>query len=62
MLGWIYNEFWGHYLVTGDKEFLRDRIVPALKEIALFYLDYLSDTDEDGKVIFYRVIHLKTRQ
>jgi len=53
MLGWIYNEFWGHYLVTGDKEFLRDRIVPALKEIALFYLDYLSDTDEDGKVIFY---------
>lgn len=21
MLGWIYNEFWGHYLVTGDKKF-----------------------------------------
>lgn len=53
MLGWIYNDFWGHYLVTGDKEFLRDRIIPGLKEIALFYLDYLSDTDEDGKVIFY---------
>jgi hypothetical protein len=53
MLGWIYNEFWGHYLVTGDKEFLRDRIVPGLKEIALFYQDYLSDTDENGKVIFY---------
>ena len=28
-LGWIYNEFWGHYLVTGDKEFLRERIVPG---------------------------------
>lgn len=53
MLGWIYNEFWGHYLVTGDKEFLRNRIVPGLKEIALFYMDYLSDTDENGKVIFY---------
>jgi alpha-L-fucosidase 2 len=53
MLGWIYNEFWGHYLVSGDKEFLRDRVVPGLKEIALFYMDFLSDTDENGRVIFY---------
>lgn len=53
MLGWIYNEFWGHYLVTGDKKFLRERVVPGLKEIAQFYLDFLSDTDEEGKVIFY---------
>lgn len=52
-LGWIYNEFWGHYLVSGDKEFLRGRVVPGLKEIALFYEDYLSDEDENGKVIFY---------
>lgn len=52
-LGWIYNEFWGHYLVTGDREFLRDRVVPGLKEIALFYQDYLSDEDENGKVLFY---------
>ena len=52
-LGWTYNEFWGHYLVSGDKEFLRDRVVPGLKEIALFYEDYLSDEDENGKVIFY---------
>lgn len=52
-LGWIYNEFWGHYLVTGDKEFLRERIVPGLKEIALFYEDYLTDVDENGKVMFY---------
>jgi hypothetical protein len=52
-LGWIYNEFWGHYLVTGDKRFLKERIVPGLKEIALFYEDYLSDRDENGNVIFY---------
>ncbi len=52
-LGWIYNEFWGHYLVSGDKEFLRERVVPGLKEIALFYQDYLSDEDENGKVMFY---------
>lgn len=52
-LGWIYNEFWGYYLCTDDKEFLRTRIVPALKEIALFFEDYACDRDERGKVIFY---------
>lgn len=52
-LGWIYNEFWGHYLVTGDMDFLRDRIIPALKEIALFFEDYACDMDESGQSIFY---------
>ena len=52
-LGWIYNEFWGYYLISGDKEFLRERIVPALKEIALFFEDYACDRDENGQSIFY---------
>lgn len=52
-LGWIFNEFWGYYLCTGDKDFLRNRIVPGLKEIALFFEDYACDRDKDGKVIFY---------
>ena len=52
-LGWIYNEFWNDYLVTGDRTFLRDRIVPALKEIALFFEDYACDRGPDGRVIFY---------
>lgn len=52
-LGWIYNEFWGYWLVTGDKEFLRNRVVPALKEIALFFEDYACDRGPDGRVIFY---------
>lgn len=51
-LGWIYNEFWGYYLVTGDKSFLEKRIIPALKEIALFFEDYACLKDEDGKSIF----------
>ena len=33
-LGLIYNEFWGYYLVTGDRTFLSERVVPVLKEIA----------------------------
>ncbi len=52
-LGWIYNELWGYYLCTGDLDFLRERLVPALKEMALFYEDYACDRDENGKVIFY---------
>ena len=52
-LGWIYNEFWGYWLCTGDRDFLRERVVPALKEIALFFEDYACDRDENGKVIFY---------
>ena len=52
-LGWVYNELWGYYLVTGDKEFLRTRLIPAYKEMALFYEDYACDRGPDGKVIFY---------
>ena len=52
-LGWIYNELWNYWLVTGDKEFLRTRLVPALKEIALFFEDYACDRGPDGRVIFY---------
>ena len=51
-LGWIYNEFWGYYLCTGDLDFLRERVVPALAEIALFFEDYAVERDERGKVIF----------
>lgn len=50
--GWSYNPFWDHYLVTGDKEFLRNRIMPGLKELALFYEDYLTETDKNGNYIF----------
>jgi len=35
-----------------DLEFLRKRVVPALKELALFYEDFLTVTDKDGKYIF----------
>jgi len=50
--GWCCRPFWDHYLVTGDLEFLHKRVVPALKELALFYEDFLTVTDNDGKYIF----------
>lgn len=50
--GWCVRPFWDHYLVTGDLEFLRNRVVPAYKDLALFYEDFLTLTDEKGNYIF----------
>lgn len=50
--GWAYSPIWDYYLTSGDRDFLRDHIVPGLKEIALFYEDYLTLTDERGNYIF----------
>lgn len=50
--GWCVRPFWDHYLVTGDLEFLRNRVVPAYKDLALFYEDFLTVTDKNGNYIF----------
>lgn len=43
--GWLMQHYWKHWLYTRDREFLRDRCYPLLREVALFYCDYLI---EDG--------------
>ena len=45
--------FWDHYLVTGDLEFLRSRVVPAYKDLAAFYEDYLTAIDKNGNYMFF---------
>jgi alpha-L-fucosidase 2 len=50
--GWCCRPFWDYYLTTGDTEFLCKRVVPALKELALFYEEFLTVTDKDGNYIF----------
>jgi hypothetical protein len=49
---WCVRPFWDHYLVTGDLDFLRKRVVPAYKDLALFYEDFLTVTDKDGNYVF----------
>jgi hypothetical protein len=51
--GWVYSPIWDYYLVTGDRQFLREHILPQLKEIALFYEDYLKESDAQGHYIFF---------
>lgn len=50
--GWVVRPFWDHYQVTGDLDFLRNRIVPIYKDLALFYEDFLTVTDKNGNYIF----------
>ncbi|HXS93945.1 MAG TPA: glycoside hydrolase N-terminal domain-containing protein [Candidatus Limnocylindrales bacterium] len=50
--GWCVRPFWDHYLVTGDLDFLRNRVIPAYKDLALFYEDFLTVTDKNGNYIF----------
>ena len=53
-MGWMSHFFYDYYLYTGDKEFLKKRAVPLLKETALFYEDLLAGTeDENGKYRFF---------
>ncbi|MFB6634410.1 RICIN domain-containing protein [Streptomyces sp. NPDC056362] len=49
---WMLYPLLEHYQVTGDEAFLRDRLGPALMELALFYEDFLTRTDSHGKVVF----------
>lgn len=48
--GWIAQHFFDYYLFTGDRQFLAERAVPWLTEVAHFYEDFLIDGD-DGKLL-----------
>lgn len=48
--GWLAQLFYDYWLFTGDREFLKSRIIPFLKEIALFYEDFL--VERDGQLLF----------
>lgn len=50
--GWVVRPFWDHYLTTGNLDFLRNRMVPIYKDLALFYEDFLTLTDKNGNYIF----------
>ncbi len=48
---WAAQFLYDDYLYTGDKEFLRNRVLPFMKEAALFYEDFLIP-GPDGKLLF----------
>jgi alpha-L-fucosidase 2 len=46
---WLAQHYWEHYAFTRDKEFLRERAWPVLKECSEFWLDHLKEL-EDGRL------------
>jgi len=47
---WLGQHFWWHYEYSQDLEFLAQRAYPFIKEVALFYEDYLVD-GPDGRLL-----------
>lgn len=48
--GWLCQLFYDYFLFTRDEAFLRDRLLPFMREVALFYEDYFS-FDAAGQVV-----------
>jgi len=52
--GWLASYLYDHYLFTQDRVFLKDHVVPLLKDVADFYADFLKGYPEkDGRFVFY---------
>lgn len=49
---WLLYPFWEYYQVSGDREFLENRLYPLLRQMGDFYEDFLTETDENGNYIF----------
>ena len=50
---WVAQTYYDYFLYTGDRRFLRQRAIPFMREVALFYEDFLHGTEgPDGRVVF----------
>ncbi|SER51112.1 Glycosyl hydrolase family 65, N-terminal domain [Gracilibacillus ureilyticus] len=49
--GWLAHWFYEYYRFTGDQLFLKEEVIPLLKEVVLFYEDFLVE-DNDGTYRF----------
>ncbi|MBB3206675.1 alpha-L-fucosidase 2 [Rhodopirellula rubra] len=48
---WCTQHFMEHYRFTKDREFLKTRAYPILKEASLFFLDWLVTDPQSGKLV-----------
>jgi alpha-L-fucosidase 2 len=46
---WLCQHLWWHYEYTLDKEFLRTRAYPIIKDAAMFFVDYLIEDPRNDK-------------
>ena len=48
---WCSDHFWENYDYTGDKEFLKEKAYPVLKDAALFFVDFLVKNPKTGLLV-----------
>ena len=48
---WSSDHFWEHYDYTGDKQFLKEKAYPVLKDAALFFVDFLVENPKTGLLV-----------
>jgi len=48
---WCTRHFIEHYWFTGDREFLKNRAYPILRDASLFFLDWLVPNPKTGKLV-----------
>lgn len=51
-LGWLCRHLFDHYLYSGDQVFLREKVLPILREAALFYCDTVRENGSGSLSIF----------
>lgn len=49
---WLASPFMEWFQISGDRLFFQERVLPLMKEIALFYEDFLTEEDEHGNAVF----------
>jgi alpha-L-fucosidase 2 len=49
--GWCTQHFMEHFRFTGDQDFLENRAFPILREAAEFFLDWLVEDPETGRLV-----------
>ncbi|MDR8394591.1 glycoside hydrolase N-terminal domain-containing protein [Aliifodinibius sp. S!AR15-10] len=49
---WLIYPAYEYYQTTGDEKFLRERLLPMMEKVAMFYEDFLTKTDSKGDYIF----------
>jgi alpha-L-fucosidase 2 len=49
--GWMMQHYWQHYEFTQDTIFLKERALPAIREVTKFYSDWLIEDPRDGTLI-----------
>ncbi len=46
---WLCQHLWWHYQYSGDRQFLKRRAYPVMKEAALFFVDFLIEDPRNDK-------------